>query len=216
MLFFLDTADLMKIRKYATWGIIDGVTTNPSLIAKEGKDISFKSRILEIAKLIKGPISAEVMSDEVSDIIKEAREIALWHNNIYIKIPMTSDGLQAVKILSAEGIKTNVTLVFSVSQGVLAAKAGATFISPFIGRIDDLSGDGLQLLAELKQVFSNYDFSTKILAASIRSPYQVAQAMQLGIDIATIPPNIFDQLIHHPLTDKGITTFKKDWENFSQ
>ncbi len=214
MQFFLDTADIQEIKKYASWGIIDGVTTNPSLIAKE--NVNLKDRILEITEVINGPISSEVIATETKDMLKEAREMAQWHKNIYIKIPITSEGLKAVKILSEEGIKTNVTLIFSTSQAMMAAKAGATVISPFLGRVDDLSEDGIELLADIVDIFEIYDIKTKIIAASIRHPLHIMQAMKTGADIATIPPPIFEKLIHHPLTDKGIEKFMNDWKKVKE
>lgn len=211
MQFFLDTADLDAIKKYAAWGIVDGVTTNPSIIAKEGVDL--KTRILEIAKIIDGPISAEVISTDSKGMIKEGRDIATWHKNIFVKIPMTAEGLKAVKILSEEKIKTNVTLVFSTTQAVMAAKAGATLISPFVGRLDDISEDGMGLIADIVEIFENYALPTKVLAASIRHPLHVVESMKLGADIATIPPSILDKLVAHPLTNSGLEGFLKDWES---
>jgi len=210
MQFFLDTADMEQIQKYASWGIVDGVTTNPSIIAKEG--VNLEERIKEIAKIVDGPISAEVIATDSEGMIEEGRKIAAWHENVYVKVPMTSEGLKAVKVFSAEGINTNVTLVFSVSQAVMAAKAGATLVSPFLGRLDDISEDGMQLIADIVQIYENYGFQTQILAASIRHPLHVVQAMKLGADIATMPPKIFDKLVSHPLTDKGLAAFLADWE----
>ncbi len=210
MQFFLDTADIDSIKKYASWGIVDGVTTNPSIIAKEG--VNLEARIKEIAEIVDGPISAEVIATDAEGMIKEGRKIATWHENVYVKVPMTSEGLKAVTVFSAEGIKTNVTLVFSVSQAVMAAKAGATLVSPFLGRLDDISEDGMQLIADIVQVYENYGFQTQILAASIRHPLHVVQAMKIGADIATMPPSIFDKLVAHPLTDKGLAAFLADWE----
>lgn len=210
MQFFLDTADIESIKKYAAWGIVDGVTTNPSIIAKEG--VNLEARIKEIAEIVNGPISAEVIATDSEGMIAEGRKIAAWHENVYVKVPMTSEGLKAVTVFSAEGIKTNVTLVFSVSQAVMAAKAGATLVSPFLGRLDDISEDGMQLIADIVQVYENYGFQTQILAASIRHPLHVVQAMKLGADIATMPPAIFDKLVAHPLTDKGLAAFLADWE----
>ncbi len=210
MQFFLDTADIEAIKKYASWGIVDGITTNPSLIAKEGVDL--KTRILEITKVVDGPISSEVVSTDAEGMVKEAQNMAKWHKNIYVKIPMTSEGLKAVKILSSEGIKTNVTLIFSTAQAVMAAKAGATVVSPFLGRLDDIGVDGIALVEEIVNVFEMYDFQTQVIAASIRHPLHVVQAMKAGAHIATIPPSIFDKLVKHPLTDKGIEAFLADWE----
>lgn len=210
MQFFLDTADLDDIKKYAAWGIVDGVTTNPSIIAKEGVDL--ETRIKEIAEIVDGPISAEVVSEDAEGMIEEGLAIAKWHKNIYVKVPMTSEGLKAVTRFTAEGIHTNVTLVFSVSQAVMAAKAGATLVSPFVGRLDDISEDGGQLIADIRLVFDNYGIDTKILSASIRHPLHVVESMKIGADIATMPPSIFDKLVQHPLTDKGLAAFLADWE----
>lgn len=210
MKFFLDTADIEEIKKYASWGIVDGVTTNPSLIAKEG--VSLKDRILEIAEVVDGPLSAEVISEDHEGMMKEALEYAQWHENIYIKVPMTSEGLKTVKALTAQGIKTNVTLVFSLSQAIMAAKAGATLISPFVGRVDDISGDGMGLIAEIMETWDNYGFETEVLVASIRHPKHVVEAALLGADICTMPAKVMDQMVKHPLTDSGIARFLKDWE----
>jgi transaldolase len=210
MKFFLDTADIKEIKKYASWGIVDGVTTNPSLIAKEG--VNLKDRILEIAEVVDGPLSAEVISENHEGMMKEALEYAKWHDNIHVKVPMTSEGLKTVKALTAQGIRTNVTLVFSLTQAIMAAKAGATLLSPFVGRVDDLSGDGMSLIAEIVQTWENYGFETEILVASIRHPRHVVEAALLGADICTFPPSIMDKMVSHPLTDKGIAGFLKDWE----
>lgn len=210
MQFFLDTADIDDIKKYASWGIVDGVTTNPSLIAKEG--VSLEKRIKEIAKVIRGPISSEVVSNELEEMLKQGRAYAKWANNIYVKVPMTATGLQAVKIFNKEGIKTNVTLIFSASQALLAAKAGATLVSPFIGRLDDISENGMSLIADIVQIFRNYQLKTKVLVASIRHPRHVIEAAKLGADIGTMPPSVLEQLVHHPLTDAGIKKFMDDWE----
>ncbi len=210
MQFFLDTADLEQIKKYASWGIVDGVTTNPSIIMKEGVDL--ETRIKEIAEIVDGPISAEVVSEDAAGMIKEGEAIAKWHPNVYVKVPMTSEGLKAVKYFSDNGIHTNVTLIFSVSQAVMAAKAGATLVSPFVGRLDDVSQDGMQLISEIRQAYDNYGYDTKILAASIRHAKHVVDSMMIGADIATMPPKIFDKLVAHPLTDKGLAAFLKDWE----
>ena len=210
MQFFLDTADLEDIKKYAAWGMVDGVTTNPSIIAKEGVDL--ETRIKEIADIVDGPISAEVVSEDAAGMIVEGEKIAQWHPNVYVKVPMTSEGLKAVKHFSEHGIHTNVTLVFSVSQAVMAAKVGATLVSPFVGRLDDVSEDGMQLIADIRQAFDNYGYGTQILAASIRHPKHVVDSIIIGADIATMPPKIFDQLVAHPLTDKGLAAFLADWE----
>lgn len=210
MKFFLDTADMADIKKYAAWGIVDGVTTNPSIIAKEG--VNLEERIKEIAQVVDGPISAEVVSEDAEGMIKEGRAIAKWHENVYVKVPMTSEGLKAVKVFSEEGIHTNVTLVFSVTQAVMAAKAGATLVSPFVGRLDDISEDGMQLIADIVHVFRTYGYDTEVLAASIRHPKHIVDSMMCGADIATMPPDLFDKLAAHPLTDKGLAAFLKDWE----
>jgi len=214
MKFFLDTANLDEIREAASWGQIDGVTTNPSLIAKEGRD--FKQVINEICSIVDGPISAEVISLESEGMIREGREFAKWHPNVIIKVPMTIEGLKAVKVFAAEGIKTNVTLVFSANQALLAARAGATYISPFVGRLDDEGQDGMTLISEIVEIFSNYDFETQILVASVRHPIHVTQAAKLGADVVTMPYKILKQMYHHPLTDMGIEKFLKDWEKTKQ
>jgi len=211
MKIFLDSADIKLLKEYAAWGIIDGVTTNPSLMAKEGVDP--KTRVMEITKLVDGPISVEVVAEDAATMIKQAEKVASWHKNIYAKIPMTAEGLKAVKALSAKGIHTNVTLIFSVSQAVLAAKAGATLISPFVGRVDDVSEDGSGLIYDIVDAFDNYGFSTQVLAASIRHPKHVIDAIQAGADIATIPPKLLDKLVKHPLTDQGLEKFMADWNS---
>lgn len=210
MQFFLDTANIEDIKKYNSWGIVDGVTTNPSLIAKEG--VSLEKRIKEIAEVVDGPISSEVIATDSEGMLKEGREYAKWHKNIYVKVPMTPDGLQATKIFTEEGIKTNVTLCFTMTQAIMAAKAGATLVSPFVGRIDDISGDGMGLIEEIVTAYENYRYETKVLVASIRHPRHVVDSALIGADIATMPPKIFDQLIKHPLTDSGIERFLADWE----
>lgn len=210
MQLFLDTANLEAIKKYAAWGVVDGVTTNPTLIAKEG--VSLEKRIKEILKVVNGPISSEVVATDLEGMLAEGLKFSKWHKNVYVKVPMTPNGLQACKILSSEGIKVNVTLIFSSGQALLAAKAGAAFISPFIGRLDDISEDGMALIAEIVDIFRNYDFKTKILVASIRHPRHVIEAARLGADIATMPPEVMEKLINHPLTDKGLAAFLADWE----
>jgi len=210
MQFFLDTADLEAIKKYVSWGVVDGVTTNPSLVAKEG--VSMKERILEIAKVVDGPISAEVIATDYEGMLAEGRDRAGWHKNIAVKIPMTEAGLQAIKTLSSEGISINTTLIFSASQALLAAKAGADYVSPFIGRLDDISEDGMKLIEEIVTIFNQYDFKTKILVASVRHPRHVVEAAKLGADICTMPPAVLEKLIKHPLTDKGLAKFLEDWE----
>lgn len=211
MKLFIDTANIEEIKKANNMGVICGVTTNPSLIAKEGRN--FETVVKEITSIVDGPISAEVISLEADQMIKEAMELVKIHENIVIKIPMTSEGLKAVKSLTEQGIKTNVTLVFSAGQALLAAKAGATYVSPFVGRLDDVSTDGLELIREIVQIFENYNISTEIIAASIRHPIHVTKVAQLGCDIATIPFKIIEQMTKHPLTDKGIDQFLKDWES---
>ena len=210
MKIFVDTADLDEIRELASWGIIDGVTTNPTLVAKSGR--SFKEIVKEIFDIVDGPISLEAVSTKAEEIIKEARKLSKIHKNVAVKIPMTSEGLKAVKVLSKEGIKTNVTLVFSANQALLAAKAGATYVSPFIGRLDDIGQEGMQIVEEIIDIFDNYNFKTQVIVASIRHPIHVIQAAQLGAHIATIPPKVIKQMVKHSLTDVGIERFLKDWE----
>ena len=210
MKFFIDTANIKEIKTAASWGIIDGVTTNPSLIAKEGRD--FKKVVKEICQIVNGPISAEVVSLDAPGIVKEAKKINLWHKNIVIKIPMTSEGIKAVVKLNKLKIKTNVTLVFNSQQVLLAAKAGATFISPFLGRIDDLGYESDLVLEEILTIIDNYNFKTEIIAASIRSINHVKYAAQLGCHIATIPFAILQQMFLHPKTDEGIKKFLDDWK----
>lgn len=212
MKFFLDTANVDQIKRINDLGLCDGVTTNPSLIKKEGRD--FKEVVTEIASIVDGPISAEVTSYDYEEMVKEATEISKWAENIVVKIPMTEDGLKAINTLSKKGIKTNCTLIFSVSQGLMAAKAGATYISPFVGRIDDMGEDGGELIYNLKQVLDNYGLDTQIIAASIRTNKHLEDAALAGSHIATIPGNLFEKLWTHPLTSQGIENFKKDWEAF--
>jgi len=214
MQFFLDTANIEDIKKYASWGIVDGVTTNPSLIAKEG--VSLEKRIKEISKVVDGPISAEVIATDLKGMLAEGRKYAKWHKNIYVKVPCTPEGLQAVKIFKKEGIHTNVTLVFSSSQALLVAKAGADLVSPFIGRLDDISEDGMNLIADIVQIYDNYDFDTKVLVASIRHPRHVVDAALIGADIGTMPPEVLDKLVKHPLTDSGIQRFLDDWKKVAK
>lgn len=212
MKIFLDTANLEEIRQGVEWGIVDGVTTNPTLIAKEGAD--FEKCIKEICELVQGPVSAEVISLNWEGMVEEARKLAAIDEHVVIKIPMTPDGIKAVKILSAEGIRTNVTLVFSANQALLAAKAGATYVSPFVGRIDDNGNDGLKLLEEIMQIFANYGFETEVIAASIRHPMHVVEAALIGVDIATVPFDVLKKMFMHPLTDVGIKRFLQDWESY--
>ena len=210
MKIFVDTADLDEIRELASWGIIDGVTTNPTLVARSGR--SFKEIVEEIFDIVDGPISLEAVSTKAEEIIKEARKLSKIHKNVAVKIPMTPEGLKAVKVLSKEGIKTNVTLVFSANQALLAAKAGATYVSPFIGRLDDIGQEGMQVVEEIMDVFDNYNFKTQVIVASIRHPIHVIQAARYGAHIATIPPKVIKQMVKHSLTDVGIERFLKDWE----
>lgn len=210
MRFFIDTANIEEIREAASWGILDGVTTNPTLCAKEGRE--FRSSIKEIADIVDGPISAEAVSMERDGIVEEAREIASIAPNVVVKIPITEEGLAATKKLSSEGINVNMTLVFSVNQALLAAKVGAAFASPFLGRLDDIGHDSIAILYDMVVVYQNYDFDTKIIAASIRHPLHVTKAAEAGADIATVPFKILQQMVTHPLTDKGIDRFLKDWD----
>ena len=208
MKFFIDSANVEEIRDAAAMGLVDGVTTNPSLVAKSGR--AYKEVVLEICEIIDGPISAEVLGTDTATILAEARDIATWHPNVVVKVPLIPDGLKAVRTLTDEGIKTNVTLCFSSTQGLLAAKAGATYISPFLGRIDDISWDGMELIDQLRTIYDNYGYTTEILAASIRSPKHVADAAMLGADVSTIPYSVMLQLAKHPLTDIGLAKFLAD------
>ena len=211
MKFFIDTANIEEIKKAWELGVIDGVTTNPSLISKEKTEpvALFK----EICAIVDGPISAEVIGTRADEMVKEAEDLAKIHENIVVKIPMIEEGLKAVKRLTAAGIKTNVTLIFSPGQALLAAKAGATYVSPFVGRLDDISHNGLDIVADIQTIYKNYDFDTEIIVASIRNPLHVIEAALIGADIATIPYSVIGQLIKHPLTDIGLEKFLKDWEN---
>jgi transaldolase len=209
MKFFLDTANLKEIREVAGWGILDGVTTNPSLASKE--NVKFEDLIREICAVCPGPVSAECVSEKAEDIIPEARLLAKIAPNIAVKIPVTLDGLKATKVLSGEGIAINMTLIFSPTQALLAAKAGAKFVSPFIGRLDDISQEGMELIREIVQIFENYRFDCEIIVASVRHPRHIVDAALLGADICTIPFSVIDKLVHHPLTDSGIEKFLKDW-----
>ncbi|MBW2574242.1 MAG: fructose-6-phosphate aldolase [Deltaproteobacteria bacterium] len=210
MKFFIDTANIDEIKEANSMGMVDGVTTNPSLIAKEGRD--FEEIIKEICQIVDGPISAEVISIDTEGMIKEARHLAKIHDNIVVKIPMTVDGLKATRVLSEEEIKTNVTLAFSPLQALMAAKAGATYISPFIGRLDDLAQEGLLLIEQIVEIYSNYAFDTEIIVASIRNPLHVLESALMGADIATIPFSVLGKLAAHPMTDKGLKAFLDDWE----
>lgn len=219
MKIFIDTADLNEIKEIASWGILDGVTTNPTLVAKTGK--SFNEIVIEIFKLVDGPISLEVISENAEEMVKEAKELVKkvsvkYQKNVTIKIPMTSEGLKAVKKLTKEKIKTNVTLIFSANQALLAAKSGATFVSPFIGRLDDIGQKGMQIIEEITEIFYNYDIKTELIVASIRHPIHVIEAAKLGADIATIPPDVIRKMVKHSLTDKGIQKFISDWKKIKK
>lgn len=210
MKFFLDTANLEEIREVASWGVLDGVTTNPSLCSKE--NIKFEDNIREICALVSGPVSAECVSLRSEEIVPEARALAKIAPNVAVKIPVGLEGLKATKVLAAEGISVNMTLVFSASQALFAAKAGAKFVSPFIGRLDDVSEDGMALIEEIVQIFENYRFGTEIIVASVRHPRHVVEAALLGADIATVPYAVMEKLVRHPLTDAGIERFLSDWK----
>ena len=214
MKFFLDTANIDEIRDAADYGLIDGVTTNPSLVAKEKRN--FKEVLREIAGIVNGPISAEVLSTDSEGMVREAHDLAGVHENIVIKIPMTKAGMKALKQLHGEGIRTNVTLIFSANQALVAARLGATYVSPFVGRLDDVSEVGMDLIADLVQIFANYSFSTQILVASCRHPLHIREAALLGADVVTLPYKVLMQLLHHPLTDAGLERFMKDWEAVRQ
>lgn len=211
MKFFLDTANVESIKYFADMGLVDGVTTNPSLVAKEGRD--FEDVIREISEIVDGPISAEVLSTDVDGMVREALELSEIHENIVIKVPMTKDGIKATHILANKGVKVNMTLIFSPAQALLALKAGARFISPFIGRLDDISCSGMELVVAVREILDNYDFECEIIVASIRHPLHVVEAARLGADIATIPPSVMEKLFNHPLTDVGLERFLKDWSN---
>jgi len=211
MKFFIDTADVTEIREAHALGLVDGVTTNPSLIAKSGR--KFKDVIKEIVSIVDGPISAEVISLDAPGMIKEAKELVKIHKNIVIKLPMTPEGLKACKTLTDKGIKTNVTLIFTPMQALLAAKAGASYVSPFVGRLDDISQDGMGIIEEIRTIFDNYGYMAEIIVASVRNPIHVLDSALIGADIATIPYSVMIQLAKHPLTDAGIEKFLKDWEN---
>jgi transaldolase len=208
MKFFVDTANIAEIKEAASYGLLDGVTTNPSLVAKEGKD--FRTLIKEICSIVQGPVSAEVLSTDAEGILKEGRELAKIAPNIVVKVPLIKEGLKAVKVFSAEGIKTNVTLCFSPNQALMAAKVGATYISPFIGRLDDISQEGMQLIEQVVTIYQNYGFETEVLVASVRHPVHVVQAALIGAHVCTIPFKVIDQLIKHPLTDIGLDKFLAD------
>ena len=211
MKFFLDSANLDEIKEIAATGILDGITTNPSLVSNEGEQKGFQELVKEICEIVQGPVSAEVINIEFKKMVKEAEELAKIHKHIVVKMPLTEDGIKATKYVSDNGINVNVTLVFSASQAILAAKAGAKYVSPFIGRLDDISNSGMQLVQEIVQIYDNYDFSTEILVASIRHPMHIAESALLGADIATMPYKIFKQLYKHPLSDIGLERFLADW-----
>ncbi|HEU5451764.1 MAG TPA: fructose-6-phosphate aldolase [Terriglobales bacterium] len=210
MKFFIDTANLKEIREAADMGILDGVTTNPSLIAKENRP--FKETILEICEIVHGPVSVEVVATEMRGMLEEAHEFARWHKNVVVKLPTTREGLKACKRLSDEGVRTNLTLCFSASQALMVAKAGATYVSPFVGRLDDISHVGMDLIRQVVQIYKNYGYATQVLAASLRHPLHVVDAAMAGAHVATIPFKVLDLLIKHPLTDKGLAAFLADWE----
>ncbi|WKZ68650.1 MAG: fructose-6-phosphate aldolase [Melioribacteraceae bacterium] len=214
MKFFIDTANIKEIQEAASLGILDGVTTNPSLVAKEGRN--FRELLDEIVKIVDGPISAEVVSTDYAGILKEANELAKIHKNIVVKVPLIREGLKAVKTLTEDGIKTNVTLCFSASQALLAAKAGATYISPFVGRLDDISTDGMGLIYDIIQIYENYGFPTQVLVASIRHPLHLVEAAKMGAHVATMPFDVINKLFNHPLTDIGLDKFLSDWKKLNQ
>ena len=210
MKIFLDTANLESIKKFNDMGLLDGITTNPSLMSKEGGNP--KNAMKEITKIIKGDVSLEVVSTEFSGMIEEGKRLREYGDNVVVKVPMTPDGLKACKSLSSEGIPVNVTLVFSPNQALLAAKAGAKYVSPFIGRLDDIGKDGMHLIQEIKEIFANYNFGTEILVASIRHPIHVVDAAKIGADVVTLPPTVLEKMLHHPLTKIGLKNFLADWE----
>jgi transaldolase len=214
MKFFIDSADVAEIKEAASMGLLDGVTTNPSLVAKAGRP--FKDVLLEICDIVRGPVSAEVVSLTHDEMVKEAREYAALRDNIVVKVPLIPEGLKATKTLSSEGIKTNVTLCFSATQALLAAKAGATYISPFVGRLDDVSDDGMNVVADIVEIYRNYEMDTEVLVASVRHPMHVLEAAKLGADVATCPLKVLLQLAKHPLTDKGLEQFLEDWKKVPQ
>ena len=215
MKFFVDTADVAEIAELNDTGLLDGVTTNPSLVAKTGKD--FVSTIKEICKIVKGPVSAEVTATDHAGMLAEGRKLAALATNVAVKVPLTMDGLKTCKLLSDDGIMVNVTLCFSPAQAIMAAKAGATFVSPFVGRLDDIGQDGMALIADIVQIYNNYpDFKTEVLVASIRHPIHLIESAKLGADVATVPPAVLKSLVRHPLTDKGLEAFLADWKKTGQ
>jgi transaldolase len=210
MKIFIDTANIEQIKEVNSWGILDGVTTNPSLVAKESKD--FATLVDEICQVVDGPISVEAVSCKAEDIVPEARRLARIHKNIVVKIPMNEEGLKATKVLAQEGVRVNVTLIFSANQALLAAKAGAAYVSPFVGRLDDVGQNGMDLIGEIMDIYENYDFHTEVIVASVRDPIHVTEAARMGADVATIPFDVLKKMFRHPLTDAGIERFLKDWE----
>ena len=214
MKFFIDTANIDQIKEAASYGLLDGVTTNPSLVAREGMD--FRKLLEEIVKIVDGPISAEVVSTDFTGIMKEANELAKIHENIVVKVPLIKEGIKAVKALYDEDIKTNVTLCFSASQALLAAKAGATYISPFVGRLDDISHNGMDLIEQIIQIYRNYNYKTQVLVASIRHPLHLVDAAMMGADVATMPFDVIEKLFKHPLTDIGLEKFLSDWKKINK
>lgn len=215
MKFFIDSADISEIKELSQYGLVDGVTTNPSLIAKSGRD--FIEVITEICQIVSGPVSAEVAATDYENMVKEGEYLSKIADNVCIKLPLTMDGLKACNYFSNKGIKTNVTLCFSASQAILAAKAGASFVSPFVGRLDDIGQDGLDLIGEICEIYANYpEFTTEVLVASIRNPIHITSAAKMGADVSTIPGKVFKQLVSHPLTDKGLEVFIKDWASTGQ
>lgn len=211
MKFFIDSANIEHIKEIAAWGILSGVTTNPSLVAKEGKD--FKQVVQQICEIVNGSVSAEVISTETDSMVKEGKELSSWHKNVTVKLPTTPTSLSACKILSTQNIKINMTLCFSVNQALLCASAGATYVSPFVGRLDDINQDGISLIREIAYVFKMHNIKTEVLSASIRNPAHVTESAKAGAHVATIPYQIFKQMIHHPLTDKGLERFLADWND---
>jgi len=214
MKFFIDTANIDEIKEAAALGILDGVTTNPSLVAKEGKD--FRKLLDEILKIVDGPVSAEVISIDYDGIVKEGRELASIHKNVVVKIPLIKEGLKACKTLTSEGIKVNVTLCFSPNQAILAAKAGATYISPFVGRLDDISTSGMDLISQIVQIYRNYNYKTQVLVASVRHPLHVVESALIGADVCTIPFDVIKKMFNHPLTDIGLEKFLSDWKKLKK
>jgi transaldolase len=210
MMIFLDTGNTKEIKEAASWGVLDGITTNPSLVAKEGR--SFKDLLKEICSLVDGPISAEVVSVEADAMVKEGKDLATIHKNIVVKVPLIPEGLKACKALTSQGIRVNVTLCFSPNQALLAAKAGAWCVSPFIGRLDDISHNGMELIRDIVTIYRNYQYKTKVLVASVRGPQHVVEAAKIGGDICTMPYSVYKQLVQHPLTDSGLKKFLADWD----